>query len=110
MSEDSKVESVAITRLLKAHDLSLNAATIYIALIRAGILREVEYVSSSGSGEIKKFRQLTEKGIQYGENVETVSEIRTEPRFYPERFPKLFSMATDQIKKEADDLIGSEGE
>lgn len=95
-----KVDS--LTGLVKTTGISLNAASINQALIKAGLAEEVEYASTSGSGEIKKYVRLT--GTEYGINRATMHEFRTEMRFYPNRFPDLLRAVARQITTEAESL------
>lgn len=99
-----KHKPAAITALLRANDLSLDAATTLKALERAGVISEQKYVSTSGSGEIKSFRKIVEAQLRYGINAPTPHPFRTEPKFYREHFPGLVALVADQIKKEAENL------
>lgn len=86
------------------HDLSLNPASIYIALIKAGVIREVGYLSTTGSGEEKYFREISPDYMDFGINRKTMHEFRTEPRFYVDRFFIVLGFAVKQIQDELDQV------
>ncbi len=54
-----------LTRLIKAHHLSINAASIMNALVRAGVMEIAEYESTTGSGEIKTYKRIADAYLEY---------------------------------------------
>lgn len=91
--------------MIKAFDLSLRPDTIGAALVRVGVLREVSYLSTTGSGKEKSFREISPDFLEFGVNRLTMHEFKTEPRFYLNRFPDLVGIVTDQLVKEAQGMI-----
>ncbi|MDP3876277.1 MAG: hypothetical protein Q8Q50_04785 [Methylobacter sp.] len=90
----------SLTSLVKLFDVSLSANTIGSALLKAGVLREVSYLSTTGSGEEKHFREIPPAFLEFGVNRRTVHEFKTEPRFYAERFPELMIIVMKQLESE----------
>lgn len=77
---------VSMTVALKPHAIPLPAASVLQMMQWAGLIEDVEYASSSGSGEIKHFLRLTERGLTYGVNLAgPVSKEKTEVAIYPSR-------------------------
>lgn len=75
---------VSVTAALKERGVTLPAASVLQMMQWVGLVEEVEYTSSSGSGEIKRFLRLTERGLAYGINVPgPVSKEKTEVAIYP---------------------------
>ena len=56
-------DPISLKRLLSKHGLSIDSASAYRALIKTGIMREVEYESTTGSGEMKSFKELSAQGL-----------------------------------------------
>ncbi|WP_397458685.1 hypothetical protein AB3464_00590 [Pseudomonas asplenii] len=87
--------------LIADYNVSFDASTVMNALIKSGYAEVQEYLSSTGSGEIKSFKRLTVLGEQFGENKEGFGlSIKTEARFYDSKFPLLLSVVVEQLKKE----------
>lgn len=80
---------LSATDLLSKRDSIYDAATLFRAMERAGLLAVIEYPSTTGTGEVKTFKALTEKGLAYGENKKTVHDFKTECRFYDAAFDEL---------------------
>jgi len=95
----SRAES--LTALVKAFDLSLSPATIGKALVKAEIMRDMTYLSTTGSGKEKFFREIMPAYMEYGINRTKMHEFKTEPRFYIDRFPDLVVKVLEQLTKEA---------
>ena len=98
------MEALAVTKLLEKYKTSLNAACMLKCLTASGVLRDVNYESTSGSGEIKTFKEISPDHIKYGANIPTMHELKTEPRFYSERFVELLEIAVCQLKSEIEDI------
>ncbi len=90
--------------LLANRDAPLDATSFYALLELAGMIEWQEYLSTTGSGEIKRFRRLNRAGLNYGINAPTAHEFRTECRFYAENFPDLLKIAAGALSRFASDL------
>lgn len=102
---DVKDEKVAAAKdLLEENSSPLNSASLFDALLLAGLLEEKKYVSSTGSGEIKSYLALTECGQKYGVNRISRYSEKTELRFYPSTFKELLVIASKAILKHAESL------
>lgn len=88
---------LAATALLKGVNAPLDAGTFMRGLALAGLAVECEYLSSSGSGVVKRYWSLTEAGLAYGQNIKTISPVRTEPRFDPDRFTGLVRLSLEGL-------------
>ena len=81
------------TELLKKYDLGMSTVNFNKLLMKEGFLEEMEQVSSSG--EIKKFKALTEKAKAYGENmVPPQNQKEVQPQYYDSTFQELFRLVT----------------
>jgi hypothetical protein len=80
---------LSITAALKHHQIPLHAQSVLQMLTWAGLVEEVEYLSSTGSGEVKTFQRLTAAGLQYGENTATLSPTKTEIKVRVSAIPEL---------------------
>ncbi len=82
-------EMKAPSHLLKENNCSLKAAKFNLLLIEHGYLEEKERPSSKG--RIKKYKRLTEKGLQYGENaVSPHNQKEVQPLYYVDTFMELY--------------------
>ncbi|MCG9105605.1 hypothetical protein LH433_02390 [Laribacter hongkongensis] len=90
--------------LLESCGSPLNAASLYAGMAQIGLLTEIEYLSSTGSGEIKQYKSLTEDAMCYGENVSTMSPVKTDIKLYPSTFPELLLRVCDGISDHARQL------
>lgn len=83
-------EMKAPSHLLKENNCSLKAAKFNLLLIEHGYLEEKERPSSKGG--IKKYKRLTEKGLQYGENaVSPHNQKEIQPLYYADTFMELYN-------------------
>lgn len=80
---------MSITAALKQHQIPLHAQSVLQMLTWAGLVEESEYLSSTGSGEVKKFQRLTAAGLVYGQNVATLSPTKTEIKVHVSTLPDL---------------------
>ena len=87
----------SMTNLLKKHDgLKLSAVKANKILLSLAILEEKERPSSKYPGKIKKYKALTEKGLEYGINRENPSSPeQTTPYYYVDKFEKLLSIIVE---------------
>ncbi|WFP48532.1 hypothetical protein PL263_10445 [Methylomonas sp. EFPC3] len=88
------------------YDLSLNPSSIGKALVNTGVMREISYLSTTGSGEEKQFKEIVPDYLEFGVNRKTMHEFKTEPRFYIDKFPQLLEIAVKQIQLELDQVKG----
>ncbi len=80
----------ALSTLLKENSCSLSAVKFNQKLMDSGYLEERERPSSKGS--IKKFKALTESGLQYGENaVNLHNQKEVQPLYYSDVFMVLYN-------------------
>lgn len=84
----------SMTNLLKQQDkIKLSAVKANKILVAAGILEEKERPSSKYPGKIKKYKALTEKGLEFGINRENPSSPeQTTPYYFVEKFDELLSI------------------
>jgi hypothetical protein len=101
-AKEEKVQSAK--DLLEEHSSPLNSASLFDALLLAGLLEEKKYVSSTGSGEIKSYMSLTDEGQRYGVNRISKYSEKTELRFYPSTFKALLVVASKAILKHSESL------
>jgi len=88
-------EMKAPSHLLKENNCSLKAAKFNLLLIEHGYLEEKERPSSKGG--IKKYKRLTEKGLQYGENaVSPHNQKELQPLYYADTFMELYKDVVHQ--------------
>ena len=90
----------SLTNLVKDKGISLNAASLLAAIVKTPLAEIAEYVSTTGSGEIKKFVRLTDAGLKYGINRTGVHEFKTEVRFYPHTFHEFLAVVHEYIGRE----------
>ncbi len=86
-----------ITNLLKDADSSLHPSTVNRVMLKAGLAEMAEYLSTTGSGEVKEFLRLNEAGQRFGENQWTAHPIKTTVRLYPDAFPELLGIVVNHI-------------
>lgn len=88
--------------LLQQHDLPLDANSLCKGLALSGAMKEVEYLSTSGSGEVKTYWQFTGEGEAFGENKKNrFHEFKTEPRFFERGFLNTYLVACKAITEHA---------
>lgn len=98
---------LAAKDLLVKHSSPLDAASLFKAMQLAGLLEDKEYVSSTGSGEIKVYRSLTEEGLRFGINKESGYSEATEIRFFPATFGELLVIASMAILKHSEQFVSA---
>lgn len=95
MARDNRVDS--ITNLLKAENSPLSAVKANKLLLKMGLLEEKERESSTRPGVMKKYKSLTEAGLDYGINYENPqSPEQTSPYYFKENFPELHKRLLDE--------------
>lgn len=94
-------------RLLEETGSPMDSATLFKALEFAGLVEQRTYLSSTGSGEIKKYWAFTDAGLRYGVNQATLSPTKTELRFFEDTFTDVLIVAAEAIINHARDVAGN---
>ena len=88
----------SMTNLLKQNNAEISVVKANKILVAIGILEDKERPSSKYEGKIKKYKALTEKGLEYGVNKENHSSPgQTTPHYYVDKFDELFSIIKENI-------------
>ena len=83
-------EMKSLTTLLKENNCGISVLKFNMLLMEHGYVEEKERQSTKGNG-VKKFKSLTDKGLQYGENlVSPHNQRETQPLYYSDTFMELF--------------------
>ena len=84
----------SMTNLLKQQEnIKLSAVKANKILVSLGLLEEKERPSSKYPDKIKKYKALTEKGLEFGINQENPSSPgQTTPYYYVDKFEQLLSL------------------
>lgn len=89
----------SITNLLKVHKAGISAVKANKVLVALGLLEEMERPSSKYAGKMKKFKALSDSGLQYGVNVENPnSPGQTTPHYFADTFADLLALINREIK------------
>lgn len=81
----------ALSTLLKENNCGVSAVKFNQKLIEYGYVEERE--RSSSNGKIKKYKALTESGLQYGENaVNPHNQKEVQPLYYSDTFMELYDI------------------
>ena len=87
------MKTESMTNLLKSNNAELSVVKANKILVAIEILEDKERPSSKYEGKIKKYKALTEKGLDYGINKENHSSPgQTTPHYYVEKFDELFTL------------------
>ncbi|MFK7858752.1 MAG: hypothetical protein AB8B64_08025 [Granulosicoccus sp.] len=80
----------SLTKLLKEHNVALSAVKANKLMLGLGLLEEATRESSTRPGVIKKYKVLSERGLDYGVNEENPqSPDQTSPYYYKDSFADL---------------------
>lgn len=91
-------EKKSATELLKQFECGISARQFNILMIKAGYLEERERKSTSSKTGVKKFKVLTEKGKEYGENQTAEQNTKeTQPLYYVDTFQELFDLVMQEV-------------
>ncbi|MGQ7843413.1 hypothetical protein ACUNV4_02970 [Granulosicoccus sp. 3-233] len=83
----------SLTKLLKEHEVALSAVKANKLMLQLGLLEEATRESSTRPGVMKKYKVLSEKGLDYGVNEENPqSPDQTSPYYYKDSFGELASL------------------
>lgn len=86
----------SLTKLLKEHEVSLSAVKANKLMLSIGLLEEATRESSTRPGVIKKYKVLSEKGLDFGVNEENPqSPDQTSPYYYKDSFVQLAKLLLD---------------
>lgn len=76
------------SELLKANNISMSAHQFNIAMMKAGYIEE--QTRKSNGGKEKRFKSITKKGLEFGENqVSPHNPHETQPLYYVDKFVAL---------------------
>lgn len=85
----SKDQLLSATELLKKSGSTMSAQAFNAKMIAKGLLTTLQRQSHKG---VKKFKSLTSKGLEYGENqVSPNNPKETQPLYYVHLFDKLLA-------------------
>ena len=88
----------SMTNLLKQYNAEISVVKANKILMVLELLEEKERPSSKYEGKMKKYKALTDNGLEYGINKENYSSPgQTTPHYYIEKFNELYLL----IQKEA---------
>lgn len=83
----------SMTNLLKKNKAEISTVKANKLLVGLNLLEEKERPSSKYPDKIKKYKALTEKGLDYGINKENPSSPeQTTPYYYVEKFEELLGL------------------
>lgn len=86
----SKGQLLPASTLLKQFEINISAQEFNKKMIEAGYMTELERPSRKG---VKRFKSLTEKANEYGENqICPDNPKQTQPLYYADKFPDLLSL------------------
>lgn len=91
------VESKGVTKALK--DLLADMHSPYSAIKFNQMLEAQGYIETktrpSSGGMVKRFKSITDKGLAYGENLQSPrNQKETQPHWYADRFNELYNIIT----------------
>jgi hypothetical protein len=88
----------SMTNLLKSKDAGISTVKANKILLGIGILEEKERPSSKYPDKIKKYKVLTEKGLDFGENRENPSSPgQTTPYYFVDKFDDLLLLIKNEV-------------
>lgn len=91
-------EKKSATELLKQFQCGISARQFNILMLKAGYLEERERKSTSSKTGVKKFKVLTEKGKEYGENQTAEQNAKeTQPLYFVDTFQELFDLVMQEV-------------
>ena len=91
------VQTDSITSLLKSKKVEMSAVKANKILVALGLLAEKERPSAKHPGKMKKYKALTEQGLQYGINTENPnSPGQTTPHYFVDTFAQLLALIIKQ--------------
>ena len=98
MTKSKIMKTDSMTNLLKQNKADISAVKANKILVKLEILEEKERPSSKYPDKIKKYKALTEKGLEYGLNKENPSSPeQTTPYYYIEKFGALLTLINHAV-------------
>ena len=98
--EDVVGNTDSITNLLKLSNADISAVKANKIMVSLGLLSEEERPSAKYAGKMKKFKALTELGLQYGVNIENFnSPGQTTPHYFIGTFDQLLLLIQGKCGK-----------
>ncbi len=92
----------SMTHLLKRHQADISAVKANKIMVSLGLLVEKERPSSKYVGKMKKYKELSEQGLQYGVNVENPSSPgQTSPHYFSDTFAPLLVLIRQKLEHES---------
>ncbi len=93
MAKSTSKQPQPMTKLLQEHEVKLSAVKANRILLQKKLLIECERESTLHAGKMKKYKVLSEEGLEFGINRENPqSPDQTSPYYYPEKFPQLIEI------------------
>ncbi|MFN2365591.1 MAG: hypothetical protein ABR523_03900 [Desulfurivibrionaceae bacterium] len=90
----------SMTKLLKLHKAEISAVKANKTLVALNLLTEEERPSAKYAGKMKKYKVLTETGLQYGINLENPnSPGQTTPHYFIDKFAHLLALIQEEIER-----------
>ena len=90
----------SLTNLLKLNQVDISTVRANKILVALGLLAEKERPSSKYAGKMKKYKALTDQGLQYGVNVENPSSPgQTTPHYFVGTFAGLLALIQRESKR-----------
>jgi len=89
----------SMTNLLKANEAGFSTVKANKAMLAMGLLEQKERPSSKYPDKIKKYKALTEEGLKYGENRESMTGDETTPYYFKDSFAELLTRLTEFIEQ-----------
>lgn len=91
----------SLTYLLKSHGSSLNVRTANLALVDMGFV--VDEIRTGQSGQLKKFKSITEAASKYGHNEVSPNNPReSQPLYHEDTFSELLALIEEHLSTEED--------
>ncbi len=87
----------SLTDLLKQHNVPLSTVKANKILLELGFLAEAER-KSSVSDKTKKYKVLTESGLNYGINRESRHSDQTSPYYFDNSFAELARLLLNAVE------------
>jgi len=94
----------SMTNLLKNQNrIKLSAVAANKILVELGLLEEKERPSSKYPDKFKKYKALTERGLEFGINKENpATPDQTTPYYYVDRFDELLTLIINNVSSSSD--------
>ena len=78
-----------MTELIKRHGVELSTRKMNDRLLAMGLMEERTRPSTADPTKTKKFKALTQAGLEFGENVANDYNDETQPKYFDDSFPAL---------------------